>query len=305
MKKLISITLTLLMLASLSLTCFADSASTEVFVTIADDKGELVLVHENITVTDADKDGAVTLNDALICAHDARFEGGSAQGYESVSTEYGLSLIKLWGIDNGGSYGYCVNSASAMSLADTVNDGDHLYAYAFSDLETWSDTYSFFDKDTLSAKVGEEVSLKLSMAGYDAEWNPIVLPVGGAVITVNGEASEAVTDSDGNVRIKLDKAGVYVISATSESLTLVPPVCVVTVEEAATQTEEVTYASTEETEITEETEGESAATPILTEETPFGDAPQTGDEGIVFAAFLFTLSLSVIAVIWKRRIDEK
>ncbi|MBP5657968.1 MAG: hypothetical protein J6X52_05545, partial [Clostridia bacterium] len=78
-----------------------------VYVTIAN--GELVLAREAVTLTDADNDGALTINDALYLAHEAKFEGGAAAGYASSTGDYGLSLTKLWGVENGGSYGYFVN----------------------------------------------------------------------------------------------------------------------------------------------------------------------------------------------------
>ncbi len=208
---------------------FADDSTVTVYVTISDDTGTLVLARKAVRVSDADGDGAITISDALFAAHEDKFVGGAAAGYRAEESAYGLSLSKLWGIESGGSYGYYVNNASPLSLLDPIQQGDHVSAYAYTDLTAWSDTFSYFDADTASAAVGEEITLTLSAAGFDAAWNPVVLPVEGAVITVNGKATEFVTDAEGKVTITLDTAGTAVISATSETMTLVPPVCVASV----------------------------------------------------------------------------
>lgn len=203
-------------------------ASQEVFVSITDGEGALVLAYVPVTVTDADGDGVLTICDALIAAHAAHHPDG-AEGFAVVPSQYGLSMMKLWGVENGGSYGYCLNDASAWSLADPVAAGDHVKAYAYTDLVAWSDAYSFFAAPAAEAVVGAQVPLTLSAAGYDEAWNPITLPVAGAVITVYGVETETVTDEAGQAAVSFAEPGVYVISAVSETMTLVAPVCIVTV----------------------------------------------------------------------------
>lgn len=233
MKKLLSITLAVLMLVStFCLTAFAEDvapASADVYVTIADNNGKLVLTQEKITATDKDNDGKITIDEALFAAHEAKYEGGAAAGYASAMSDLGLSLTKLWGVENGGSYGYYVNNASAWSLADPVKAGDYVNAFVYVDATTWSDTYCYFDKNTINGKEGDEITLTLSCAGYDESWNPVTLPVEGATITINGTATTVKTSAEGKATIKLETAGKNVISATSDTMTLVPPVCVATV----------------------------------------------------------------------------
>lgn len=229
MKKLIALTTTLLMtFGTLGSTVFA-ADSADVYVTISDKDGNLAMAQEKITVTDTDGDGALTINDALHAAHEAKYDGGAAAGFASSEGQYGLAIDRLWGSANGSSYGYYINNKSAMGLADAVNSGDYINAYVFTDLAAWSDTYCFFDTNTLNGNTNEDLALTLSAAGYDAGWNPVTLPVEGAVIYVNGKATEYKTDSDGKVSIRLESAGSYVISAESDTQTLVPPVCVATV----------------------------------------------------------------------------
>ncbi len=236
MKKKLTIALALtLIITALSANhlASAEDLSAKVLVSIAN--GTLVLAAEEITVTDVDNDGALTINDALYAAHEAKFDGGAAAGYGSASTEYGLSMTKLWGVENGGSYGYMVNNASAWSLADPVKTGDHVYAFVYTDTTAFSDSYSYFDKVTAEVGALDFLTLTLMGAGYDADWNPIQVPVAGAVITVNGEQTPYITDEAGTVTITLPTGAKdkVLVSAVSDSKLLVPPVCIVTVTASA------------------------------------------------------------------------
>lgn len=227
MKKFLSLLLVVWMLVSL--TASAEAAPT-VYVSISDDTGVLVLAYAPVTVTDADGDGALTICDALACAHAAHHPEGAA-AFLAEDSEWGKSLYVLWNVDNGGSYGYMLNDVSAWSLVDPVKDGDHVKAYAFTDLTAFSDTYAYFTAPVAAAVVNTEIALTLNAAGYDASWNPVTLPVAGATLTVNGEKTDIVTDENGNAVLTLAEAGTYTVSAVSDTMTLVPPVCLVTVTE--------------------------------------------------------------------------
>lgn len=230
--KAMLITLALTLAVIVSCVCVsADGAK----ITVSIANGTLVLTEASVDVTDLDGDGALTINDALIAAHTAYYTGG-ADGYASADGSYGLAITKLWGVENGGSYGYYVNNAASMGLSDTVKDGDRLYAFIYTDTTAFSDMYTFFDRAAVSAKKGGTVELLLSGAGYDENWNAVTLPVEGAVVTVNGEKTAFVTDKDGKVSVKLDKAGKYTVSAVAEGKTLVPAVCVVSITESSPQT---------------------------------------------------------------------
>lgn len=234
MKKALVLALSVVMiLCAFGVQAFAEGESANVYVTVAN--GTLVLTQESITVTDIDGDGALTVNDALYCAHEAKYEGGAAAGYGFAEGDYGLALTKLWGVENGSGYGYYVNNASAMGLTDIVLDGDYINAFVYTDTTYFSDSYCFFDVNTKAAVSGTEFTLTLSAAGYDENWAPVVVPVEGAVITVDGVATEYKTDSQGKVTIRLDGAKECVISATSATQILVAPVCVVAVGESAPQ----------------------------------------------------------------------
>ena len=230
MKKLFAVIMTLVMLPGcVGLTAFAEGQplTANVYVTIAN-KGNFVVTQEKITVTDKDNSGTLTIDEALYATHEAKYEGGAEAGYATAVTSWGLSITELWGNDSG-NFGYFENNASAISLADTVNEGDCLNAFIYSDSEYYSDTYCWYDITSVSADTNEEISLKLSGAGYDSGGNPIVLPVEGATITVNGEKTAFKTDKDGKVTFTVDKEGSYIISAVSDTQVLVPPVCKATV----------------------------------------------------------------------------
>ena len=143
-------------------------------------------------------------------------------------SSWGLSITKLWG-DTSGSYGYYVNNTSAWSLAAPVKDGDAVYAFVYADQTAWSDVYCFFDKTAVTAEAGEVIELTLTYKTYDENWNTVYKPLEGAELTADGEATGIVTDADGKAVFMVDTAGEYLVSATAEGKTLVPPVCVVTI----------------------------------------------------------------------------
>lgn len=189
-----------------------------VFVTVVD--GTPVLAYRPVTVTDADSDGALTISDALACAHAAYCPAG-ASGYGTELTAFGISMTKLWNKDNGGGYGYYHNDGAPMSLADPVSDGDRVTAFLYRDMKFYSDTYAFFDKYEVS---GSEISLTLYTAGYDADWNPVTSPAAGMSILVDGVPSGFVTGEDGRVTLTLDGKA-HEITAEKADTVLVPPYC--------------------------------------------------------------------------------
>ncbi len=225
MKKFLALLASLLLVATFAA---AETPAPVVFVSVTDGTGALVLAYAPVTVTDADGDGLLTIADALTLAHVAHHPAGAA-AFTVEKTQYGISMVRLWDVDNGGVFGYCLNDASSLSLADPVQPGDHIKAYCFTDLAGWSDAYSFFAAPVATVAAGEPLPLCLSAAGYDDAWNPVTLSVAGAVITVDGMATETVTDDAGCATLAFAEPGVYVVSATSDTMTLVAPVCIVTV----------------------------------------------------------------------------
>ena len=204
----------------------ADPAA--MYVTIADKSGAAVLKYAEITVTDLDADGKLTIFEALKAAH-ATCPNGGADGFVAENGQSGLSMVQLWGEENGGSFGYYVNEASAWSLTDEVHAGDRLVAFSYTDLATYSDRFSYFAPITAKVNASETVTLTLTALMPDESWNFVPTPVAGAKIYVNGTNSGLVTDAEGKVTLTLT-AGENEITATSETIILVPPFAFVTVE---------------------------------------------------------------------------
>jgi len=200
--------------------------SANVYVTISDSTGAFQVTAESVAVSDIDGDGALTINDALYCAHESFYEGGAEAGYGSYTGDYGLSLGKLWG-DESGSFGYYVNNASAWSLADPVAEGDKVNAFIYQDQTAWSDMYTFFDVSEADSDADGNVTLTLTGCGFDENWNPISVPVESAQIIINGEATDIFTDENGTAVIPLFTNGINVISARTAATPIVPPVCLV------------------------------------------------------------------------------
>ena len=235
-KKILILTLALALLTTLTLIPVSATVDDDdqppaasTFVTVSIINGTPVMAAERISVTDIDGDGKLTVNDALYCAHETAYEGGAEAGYASVESSFGLSLTKLWG-DTSGAFGYYVNNASPLSLLDEIGNVNSITAFVYQDQISWTDSYSYFDKLTATVKAGESVTLNLSYLYTDyVTWETSVKLGEGAKITVNGTETDITVDMNGNATVKLNEAGVYLISATSD-LNLVAPVCVVNVE---------------------------------------------------------------------------
>lgn len=229
MKKIIS--LTLCMLLTLSLFGFSVCAEVpphDVYVSISDENGALVLTYASVTLADEDGDGNLTVNDALIGAHKKYYKDG-AQGFASEETAYGCSITKLWGFAGGNGYGYCVNDSSAMSCYDPIKEGDHIKAFIYTDTENFSDLYCFFDQTFVSAELNDKVTLTLYANTYDANWNVVKTPVSGAEILIDGKASGIMTDENGKAEISVKTNRNFTVSAKSDSQTIVAPVCMIRV----------------------------------------------------------------------------
>ena len=295
MKKIISAAAVLAAMSVLSVSAFADS----VYVTIADDNGKLVAAQEEIELSDADGDGAITINDALFNAHEVLYDGGAEAGYGSAEGDYGLMLTKLWGIENGGSYGYYVNNASAMGLADPVKDGDSVSAFVYTDTAAFSDTFCFFEEAIqddcvvfTEAQSGNEITYTLLAATFDENWAPITVPVVGAEITIDGSKTGVITDENGKAAITVPDVGEHIISAVSDSQTLVPPVAKLTaVNDINANTVEVSDEA-----VTAVTTGDVAAATDSSK-----GSPDTGIADVAAVAGIAVIAAGVLLTANKRK----
>ena len=300
-KKIFSFTAALALACSLFV-CASAADETKVYVTISDGSGSLVMKADSVTVSDADGDGSLTVNDALYCAHEQYFNGGAVSGYASESTQYGLSLTKLWGVSNGGSYGYYVNNTMAMSLSDTVSNGDYVNAYIYTDTVGYSDTYCYFDLHNYTTEENGSVTLTLMSIGFDDQYNPVSYPVSGASVVIDGAKTNYVTDDDGSVSIICDKAGSFVISAVSDGQTLVPPVSILTVNAVTTSVSSDTADG--DVQADAQTEAQTEAQASVTDDSVTNapetvkteNSPATGDSGIIVSALALSAAACVVSV---------
>ena len=222
----------------------ADSA--EVYVTISDKNGKIAVAQEKICVTDINNDGRLTLDDALYLTHESAYNGGADKGYKSSKTEYGTSLEMLWGAENGSGFGYYLNSKSALSLDDEVKNGDFVDAFIYTDTESFSDTYTFFENRIIESEIDEKFDLKLFSAGFDENWQPITSPVPNVVIMIDGVETEYHTNENGVAEIAVKNSEKHIISAKSDEKIIVAPICTVDSVQADV-TEALTTQSTAET----------------------------------------------------------
>ncbi len=229
MKKTLSLVMAFaLVLGAAAFLCAAKG--TVVYVSIAN--GTLEVAREEIELTDADNDGALTIYDALYLVHEAKFEGGASTGFAVSKGDWGPYISKMWGVENGGSYSYYVNDEMAGGLYDALKDGDDLFAFVYTDAATYSDAFTFFDKKECAD--GDE--LTFYVVGFDENWTAVKTPTAGAEITVDGEKTGLKTDENGKVKVNVAENGTHIVSAALDGTLIVPPVCVLTKKNSAPET---------------------------------------------------------------------
>ena len=209
----------------LGIPVLAEEEPAYIYVTVANADGTLVLAQAAIPLRDADGDGALTVHDALLCAHDAGYAGGASAGYAAEQTEGGLSATLLWGAPTDG-YGCYINHVPTDDLLSPVQEEDQVYAFVSADPEI---LYCYFDVSRASVAGEEPLTLTLASVGYDGDGEVIVSPVADAVIRIDGKNTAFSTDAEGRVTLQFDGSGSCVISAWKDGVALMPPVCTVAV----------------------------------------------------------------------------
>ena len=299
-KTLAFISTAALLLCSAAIPASAEEAP-QITVTIAN-AGKLEVAAEKLTLTDADGDGALTVNDALMLTHHQYY---GDEGYVTVQSDWGMSIQTLWGVTNGGSYGYTVNDQFASGLTAPLKDGDYLYAYVYADAAGYSDVYTYFDiKDAGTVTSEDTITLTLNSVSYDASWQPVTAPVAGAKLVINGEKTDITTDENGQVMFRTMLSGDLVISAVSDQKTLVPPDCKVTVNAVTSETTtETTGNTTETTGNTTETTASAAAPQGGNKNTATVPGAKTGDTDAIPALAIAALLAGCTAFMMRREKD--
>lgn len=170
------------------------------------------MAQKSVTVKDLNSDGSFTYDEALTALHDQYFEGGAAAGYNN-----GGGYVKmLWGVPSTNVLFF--NNGRGLNtgvLADTVAEGDDLYASVNADDICWSDYYSCLDKKKVTVRPGEDVSLTLS--GFSGMSGGEEVPLAGIELGSweNGGfvASGVTTDASGKGTLTFEETGEYVVTA--------------------------------------------------------------------------------------------
>ena len=188
--------------------------------TIAKAKDGSAMVEKEVTVTDLDKDGHLTYDEALVAAHEEYFDGGKA-GYATGMSQYGAYVTKMWGVSTSGFLFFIDGTGISTGVKDDeVVEGDNLYAASLKDETMGADWYTMFDKTELAVKEGTEITLVLN-GHLGMAYMPEDLadaPVAGAQIGVWKDGAfeaidGAVTDADGKVTFTMPE-GEYLLTAT-------------------------------------------------------------------------------------------
>ena len=218
----------------------------KVYMTVSN-KGTLALAEKIVTVKDLNKDGIISVDEALQATHAKYCKGG----YATTQSSYGLQVIKLWGVEST-NVTFFKNDKLFMNNVgqEPVANGDLISANIQKDDKNYSDHYAYFNKKIVNAKVGNKFSLKLSAVAWG---EPMVAPNVQVGIWKDGKFKAikgAVTDKNGKVTLSFDKTGTYVVSAkgsitdqTENACPLSAPACIVKVKAKATNTMNVTVTN--------------------------------------------------------------
>ena len=187
---------------------------------LAKAKDNSAMVEKPVTVTDINKDGKLTYDEALVAAHDAYFEGGAEAGYATRPNEppyEGAQVTKLWGVETTATMFYIGKDGISTSVdIDTVKSGDKLYASVLSDQASYSDYYTWFDKTTAEMEVSHplKITLEGKTWGEAEPMGGITLGTweNGAFVPIEG----AVTDKNGRASVTINETGTYLLTAKGE-----------------------------------------------------------------------------------------
>lgn len=229
------------------------AADAAVYVTVSN-RGDLGMAHEEITVSDINQDGRLSVDEALYAAHTV-----SGKGYASENG----TVTKLWDVETT-NVSFFVNHEpiSTDVSADTIRDGDYLVASVDRDTVNDYDKYSRFHTIEKQVDGGREFTLTLvDNDGTALSGMEIGLWDGSGSTTMLGRY----TDENGQVTLTLDREGTYCVTAkgtlveqsynletetfTSIETPIIAPVCVVTVTGTAVPESVAVYSERVTTEV--------------------------------------------------------
>lgn len=230
-KKLLSLLLVVMMLLNIApFAAWAEddvtpAADATVYVTVSNQgilaqaNDDSIMLNREVTVTDLDKNGKLTVDEALVAAHEAY---NKADGYAKTTSAYGTSVTKLWGSDTYNTLFFVNNAGIPSGVAvDTVENGDYLTASINKDNIYYADWYTFFDKRETAVEAGEDLTLTLKghlgMAYTDEDKADVALSDINVGLWQDGAfqaLDSKTTDNNGKVTLSFDEEGTYYVTAS-------------------------------------------------------------------------------------------
>ncbi len=192
-----------------------------VFFTLTDKENKFALSKDKkteiykteITVSDMDCDGILTLYDAFVEIHTRHSENGS-EDFVAEESSYGPFITKLWGEETS-NVSYMHNNMSAYSLLTPVNENDTIAAYFYRDTVNYSDIYTYI---VGSGKIVAGVDTKFILCGLASSGE--VIPKGASIFVYGSDDEvvyETTADENGKFKVKIPESGEYIIQASGNA----------------------------------------------------------------------------------------
>ncbi len=219
--RIFCIVLTLTMLVGLMPVLAADEIS--VFVSVsAQGAPALTKDGEPAVLMEVRIPEGSTVEDAIIAAHETYCPDG-AVGWEKAESDWGMSMVKIWGSYDGVGAFYVNGVMPMMQSWDiTATDGDYVDLVLYG--PDWSDSYAQFDRRTDILAAGEEVTLTLTHDVFDENWVASAEPLAGAAVKTTDGKVLGTTDAEGKITLSFPEAGTYLVTAASEDTVITAPI---------------------------------------------------------------------------------
>ena len=225
----------------------ADNNSITVYVSVSKDgafvtgKNDTGIAYVPVEVTSA----TPTINDVFTELHTDYYHKDHYNGDSTTPYQADAGWITYFWGEKAPAISYYLNNRSASGLNESVEDGDYLSAFFYTDIESWSDCYTYFSESEKTVAVKSDVTFTLNKVYYDYSTNSSVSSAidgtDGTYLTLNtvesnGDLSNALVepltiDGNGQFTYQFETAGTYMLtcSGSVSGNFAVPPLCKVTV----------------------------------------------------------------------------
>lgn len=113
-----------------------------------------VMVEKKVTVKDINEDGHLTVDEALVAAHEKYHADGAAAYATGDPFGYGLMVTKLWGVDTTNTLFYVNDQGLATGVTDDeVKEGDSIYASVNADDMYYADWFATFTEKNTAVEI--------------------------------------------------------------------------------------------------------------------------------------------------------